>query len=166
MPLPPDWQAEALYTADALFVHDVRLEPGADRVIGICDTTRLGPLVDAQRPWPNHPKHVPGAVAIQITGTLGTLYAAYVLDMPPSEGWVGFGTHVHHARFRKLGTIGPPMVCSATLLSKRTLRGTVFTRFRFLYTQDDDEIFASEQTAAWVRSDHRGPLPVSASADG
>lgn len=158
IPLPPDWHANALYAPDSLFIHDAVFDPDNKRVIGTCDTTRLGPLVDAQRPWPGHPKHVPGAVAIQITGTLGTLYATYVLDMPATDGWVGFGTHVHSARFRKLGEVGPPLTCTATLLTNRSIRGTVFTKFSFLYTQEGDEVFASEQTAAWVRSDHRGPL--------
>lgn len=158
MPLPPDFHELCLYTPDAWYIHDLRLEPEAQRIVGTCDTTRLGPLVDAQRTWPGHDKHFPGAIAIQITGTLAQLYGAYLLDMKATDGWVGFGTHVHNARFRKLGLIGPPVECTATLLSKRSMRGTVFTRFAFLYTQDGDEIYRSEQTAAWIRSDHRGPL--------
>lgn len=163
MALPPDFHQECLYEPDAWFLHDVRFEPEHDRVVGICDTTRLGPLVDAQRTWPGHDKHFPGAVAIQITGTLGQLFATYLLDMPATQGWVGFGTHLHHARFRKLGRIGPPVECAATLVSRRKLRDTVFTRFAFLYTQEGDEIYRSEQTAAWVRTAHRGPLPCVAS---
>lgn len=160
MPLPDDFHEQCLYTPDAWFLHDVRFEPEANRVVGLCDTTRLGPLVDAQRTWPGHDKHFPGAVAIQITGTLGQLWATYLLDMPATEGWVGFGTHVHHARFRKLGRIGPPVECIAELLRKRTMRSTVFTRFAFTYLQEGEAIYESEQTAAWVRSDHRGPLPA------
>ncbi|MEZ4321017.1 MAG: hypothetical protein R3F61_26295 [Myxococcota bacterium] len=166
MPLPPDFAEECLYRPEAWFLHDVRLEPEHSRIVGICDTTRLGPLVDAQRTWPGHPKHLPGAVVIQITGTLGQLYAGYVLDMRATDGWVGFGTHIHHARFRKLGEIGPPVECEATLLSKRTLRGTVFTRFRFLFRQEGGECYLSEQTAAWVQTEHRGALTGSATPPG
>ena len=158
MPLPPDFERECMYTPDAWFLVDCDFLPEEQRIVGTCDTTRIGALVEAQRVWPNHPKHLPGAVAIQITGTLGQLYATYVLGMPATEGWVGFGTHIHTARFRRLGEIGPPVRCEATLISKRTLRGTVFTRFRFLFTQDGEECYLSEQTAAWVQSDHRGPL--------
>ncbi len=150
MPIPDDFEAECLYTPDAWFLQDVQFEPEQRRVVGHCDTTRLGPLVDAQREWPGHPRHLPGAVAIQITGILGQLYAVYLLDMRATDGWVGFGTHIHHARFRNLGRIGPPLRCSATLLRKRTLGGTVFTRFAFLYTQEGEEVYRSEQTAAWV----------------
>ncbi|MCB9679659.1 MAG: hypothetical protein H6737_31420 [Alphaproteobacteria bacterium] len=158
MPLPADFDQQCMYTEDAWFLTDWRAEPEAQRIVGLCDTTRLGPLVDAQRPWPGHPKHLPGAVVIQITGTLGQLFAAYLLDMPATEGWVGFGTHIHSARFRRIGEIGPPVECTATLLAKRTLRDTVFTRFGFLFTQSGLEVYRSEQTAAWVQSGHRGPL--------
>lgn len=160
MPLPPDFVHNSLYEREAWFVDDLELHPDEQRIVAICDTTRLGRLVDQQRPWPGHEKHVPGAVAIQITGTLGQLYAMYVLGMPATEGWIGYGTHVHDARFRHLGRIGPPMACEAKLISRRDIRGTIFTRFRFSYVQDDKECFRSEQTAAWVRTTHRGPCPA------
>jgi len=159
MPMPPDFEEQCLYSPDAWFIQDLAMFPDDDRIVGICDTTKLGPIVDAQRPWPGHPKHLPGAVVIQITGTLGQLYAAYMLGLPATEGWVGFGTHVHKARFRRMGEIGPPIECEAKMLSKRTMRNTVFIRFRFLFSQDGEECYLSEQSAAFVQSDHRGPLP-------
>lgn len=152
MPLPDDFAQESLYHPDAWFLHDVAFHPDEQRIVGTCDTTRLGAMVDAQRVFAGHPKHVPGAVALQITGTLGQLYAVYVLGMRVTGGWAGYGTHVHDARFRRMGAIGPPMACQATLVSRRDMRGTIFTRFRFLYTQDGQEIYRSEQTAAWVRT--------------
>ncbi len=108
--IPADFEAEALYAPDAWFVHDVlEIDVEAGRVVGVIDTTRLGALVEAQRPHPGHHKHLPGAVAIQVTGTLGNLHAVYVLGLRPSQGWVGYGTHVREARFRRMGTIGPPV---------------------------------------------------------
>ena len=159
MPLPPDFASEAMYDESAWFVTDVTFDDDAGAVVATCDTTKLGPLVRAQHVWPNHPKHFPGAVAIQITGTLGQLWATYVRGLRATEGWVGFGTHLHQAKFRKLGEIGPPVRCVGTLISEREVWGTVFTRFSFRFTQQGDEIFRSEQTAAWVRSDHQGPRP-------
>ena len=157
--IPEDFHLRSMYTPDAWFIHDLRIEPEHRRVVGICDTTRLGALVDAQRPWPGHEKHVPGAVSIQITGTLGQLLSNYLLDMSSLEGWVGYGTHIHFARFQSLGKIGPPMECAATLLKKRSFRGTVFTRLEFEFTQEGRRCYHSEQTAAWIQSDHRGPCP-------
>ena len=109
MPLPEDFADLALYDERAWFLTDARFEPENERVVATCDTTRLGTMVDAQRVVPGHPKHFPGAVAIQITGTLGQLYATYILGLKITDGWVGFGTHIHDARFRGLGIIGPPV---------------------------------------------------------
>lgn len=152
MPLPDDFADQCLYSESAWFVHDV-LELDVERreVLALVDTTRLGPLVEAQIPVPGHPKHLPGAVCIQLTGTLGSLLAAYVLDMPPAEGWVGFGTHIHEARFPSLGEIGPPVHARATVLKARTVRGTCFVRYRFEFSQEEREVYRSEQTAAWFR---------------
>ena len=152
MPLPPDFHEQCLYTSEAWFIHDI-LEMDAENntMVGLVDTTQLGPLVEAQVALPGHPKHLPGAVCIQITGTLGALMSAYMLDMRRTDGWVGFGTHIHEAKFPSIGEIGPPVHARATILSRRTLRGTTFVRYRFSFTQEDREVYRSEQTAAWKR---------------
>ena len=74
MPLPPDFAQQAMYTEDAWYLHDVEFFPEEKRIVGVCDTTKLEAAIARQRPWPGHPKHLPGAVAVQITGTLGQLY--------------------------------------------------------------------------------------------
>lgn len=153
MPFPPDFEQEALYERDSWFIHDLLvLDPEAHRVVGLVDTTRLGPLVDAQRPVGGHEKHLPGAVAVQITGTLGQLHAIYVMGLRASEGWVGFGTHLRDARFRRLGKIGPPIHAELVATRQRQVRGTWFVDYRFLYTQEGAEVYSSTQTAAWVKT--------------
>ena len=150
--IPADFPAEALYAPSAWFVHDVlEIDVDGGRVVGLIDTTRLGDLVEAQRATPGHRKHLPGAVAIQVTGTLGNLHAVYVLGLRPSQGWVGYGTHVRQARFPRMGHIGPPIV--ATLLATRTrqLRGTWFLEYAFSFQQDGELVYESRQTAAWGR---------------
>jgi len=159
MPLPDDFITECLYSPDAWYVHDL-VHASAERVQAVTDTTRLGHLVDAQRPWPDHPKHLPGAVVIQITGTLGQLHAIYGLGLRPTEGWVGFGTHVHGCRFGGLGEIGPAVDLLADITRTRTIRGTVFVDYDFTFTQQGRTLYTSRQTAAWRQGDHRGPLPT------
>jgi hypothetical protein len=152
MAMPPDYAQECLYGPEAWFIHDLlELDPEAHRVVGLCDTTQLEPFVSAQRVWPGHPRHFPGAVAVQITGTLGHLHAVYCLGLKSTEGWVGFGTHIKSAKFHKLGEIGPPVHCELHATRVRTLRGTWFVTYRFTYRQRDQVIYTSEQTAAWVR---------------
>jgi hypothetical protein len=150
MSLPADYATECLYDPTHAFVHEVRrLDESA--VLAVVDTTRLGALVDAQRAMVGHPKHVPGAVMVQITGTLGNLHAVYALGLRISEGWVGFGTHLRSARFPSLGRIGPPMETELRVTRVRRLRGRVFVEYAFTYTQDDRRVYESEQTAVWVR---------------
>ncbi|MCB9680947.1 MAG: hypothetical protein H6733_05695 [Alphaproteobacteria bacterium] len=160
LPLPADavlddFVHEALYDPSAWFVHRVlAVEPDAQRLVAEMDTTRLA-LVDAQRVVPGHPKHVPAAIAVQATGTLGHLYAVYALGLRTTEGWVGFGTHIHKARWGKMGRIGPPMWMEARCDRTRVLWGTRFCDFSFRFEQDGETVYTSRQTAAW-RQDQAG----------
>ena len=161
MPLPDDFERESLYAPDQWYLHDVlELDESNHRVVGLLDTTRIGRVVEAQRPWPAHPKHLPGAVAIQMTGTLGNLHAVYLMGLRLTEGWVGYGTHVTTARFKKMGAIGPPILATATSTRRRHLRGTWFIDYTFHFEQEGELVYTSQQTAAWHRSDHRGPCPA------
>ncbi len=147
---PQVWLDECLYHPEAWFLSRAEVDGDEKRVVGTMDTTRLGLLVDAQRVLPGHPKHVPGAVMIQATGTLGQIWAIAGLGLRPSLGWSGFGTRIHDARFVRLGRIGPPVTATLRDLGHRRLRDTVFTRAAFSFTQEGAEIYRSEQSAAWV----------------
>ncbi len=152
MPIPDDFAALCLYAPEAWFIHDVlELNHDEERVVALIDTTRLGFLVDSQRAFQGHPKHLPGAICVQVTGTLGALMANYVHGMRMDDGWAGFGTHIHHARFPNIGVIGPAVHAECRVLKKRTLRGTTFVRYGFEYRQGDKVVYESEQTAGWRR---------------
>jgi hypothetical protein len=153
MPLPADFAAECLYAPDHWYVHDL-LEAEGDVVRALVDTTRLGGLVDAQNATPGHPKHVPGAVMVQITGTLGNLHAVYVMGLRPTLGWSGFGTHVRSAKFPSLGKIGPPMEVELRVTRQRKLRSRHFVDYAFTYTQEGRQVYVSEQAAIWFH----GPI--------
>lgn len=156
MPLPPDFEAQALYEPSAWFIEDVvELDPEARRVVVRVDTTKLGPLVDAQRPIGGHPKHFPGAIMIQLTGTIGQLLAMYCHDLKPTDGWIGFGTVIKRARFLKIGRIGPPVLATGTLTRARHFRGSWHLTAEFVYEQEGEAIYHSEQTATWFRNPER-----------
>lgn len=143
---------EALYDRAMWFVDEVlEADPATGRVVVRVDTTRLGPFVDAQRPIGGHPKHVPGAIMVQITGTLGQIQATCLRGLRPSEGWLGFGTVIRSARFLKMGEIGPPMLATATLTRAREFRGSWHLSSTFLYEQEGHAIYHSDQTATWFR---------------
>jgi hypothetical protein len=150
--IPEAFASESLYTPDQWFVHDV-VEQSEDHLVGICDTQQIAehPLVVAQRPWPGQPKHVPGAIMVQITGTLGNLHAVLALGLRMTEGWVGFGTNILEAKFRGIGEIGPAMRCELKVEELRELRGTKFVTYAFRYEQDGRLIYTSRQRASWLR---------------
>lgn len=158
MPKPPadlltDFEREALYTRDAWFVHDVLdIDPDAGQLTAQMHTDDLL-LVSAQREVAGHAKHVPAAIAIQATGTLGQLYAVYVLGLRATEGWAGYGTHIHKARWGKAGRIGPPITLLCTCTRQRTLWSTRFVDFTFRFEQEGDVVYSSRQTAAWKRDE-------------
>ena len=152
MPLPPDFANESLYGPDAWYVHDLlEIDADAGIVRARVDTTRLGALVEAQNERLGHPRHVPGAIMVQITGTLGNLHAVYVLGLRPSEGWTGFGTQVRTARFPSLGRIGPPLDVELRTARIRRLRGRTFVDYAFRYAQEGREVYLSQQSAIWFR---------------
>lgn len=148
MPIPADFEKECLYKPEAWFLHDV-LELTSEKVVALVDTTRLGMLVEAQHELVGHPKHVPAAVMVNLTGTLGNLHAVYALGCRISEGWIGFGTHVRSARFPSVGKIGPPFTAIMEVPKIRSLRGRKFVEYRFEYIQEGRTLYQSEQAAIW-----------------
>lgn len=149
-PIPPDFADESLYASDAWFIHRlIGVDKPNRKVIGEMDTTRIGWLVDHQREVAGHARHVPAAVVIQATGTLGQLYAVYALDLRPTQGWAGYGTHIRQARFLRMGLIGPPLVCTLTATKQRQLLGTWFCDFTFRFEQRGEVVYESTQSAAW-----------------
>lgn len=156
-PPPADFQDHCLYAPEAWFVEHID-HVDAERVRVRSDTTKMGAFVAAQVVRRGHPKHVPGAVMVQLTGTLGSLHAVYGLGL---RGYVGFGTNIRSARFPGLGRIGPPMWAEGRCNRVRRLRGRVFTDYVFEYwqTANDEEdgertvIYTSEQSAIWMPGD-------------
>ena len=152
MPLPEDFASECLYAPSHWFVHDV-LELSAERVVAWVDTTKLGAFVDAQQVRPGHPRHLPGAIILQITGTLGNLHVVYGLGLRLSDGWTGFGARVEQARFDGLGQIGPPVTATLTAGRVRRMLGRVVATYDFAFAQEGRSLYRSTQTAIWLPGD-------------
>lgn len=151
-PTLAEFVSESLYAEEHWYVHEL-LEVDAEQgaIVALTDTTKLGGSVEAQRPWPGQPKHVPGNVMIQMTGTLGNLHAVFVLGLRMTEGWVGFGVGIDEARFRNIARIGPPLRARAQQTRVRRIGGRVFVSYEFEFTQEGALVFESRQTAVWAR---------------
>ena len=149
---PGDFREECLYEPSHWFVHEVRvLDREKGHVVGVIDTTRLGGYDAAQRLVGAHERHLPGAIAVQVTGTLGNLHATYVVGLRMSEGWVGYGTHIKDARFKRLARIGPPVIAELRELRRRQWQGAWFLTYRFQFEQEGEVVYESEQIAVWRR---------------
>src|SRR5262249_32756507 len=108
------------------------------------------PLTRAQRGDPRRPPpHVAGALLVHATGILGFVHAYYILGLRHADGWTGFGTHIHTARFRALCTLGTPLVAECRQLQIRRLAGNLFARDPVEFRQGDTAVYESEQSAVW-----------------
>ena len=111
MGLDPGFIADCPYGPDGLLLDDiVTIDRDASTIVATMATRPDLPLTREQRAHPErHPHHVSGALMIHATGILGFAHAYFVLDLRHADGWIGYGTHIHAARFRRMGKIGPPM---------------------------------------------------------
>jgi len=151
--LDPDFVADCPYEPDALlFDAIVELDRDAGRLVARMPTHDRLPLTSLQRSHPTrHPRHVSGGLMVHATGMLGFAHAWYVLGLRHAEGWIGYGTHIHDARYGRLATVGPPLLLECRGTRVRKIRGSVYVRYAFRFTQENEAVYESEQGAVWHR---------------
>jgi hypothetical protein len=147
------------YSPEVLFLDRIEeLDAAASRMVCRMPTTQPMPFTDHQRADKlRHPRHVAGAVMIQLTGMLGFVHAYHLEGLRHSEGWVGFGTHIHRAVFRKLVSPGDPMFCAITQTRARKGKSRMFSTYKFEFRHQGDVAYESEQSAMWLNV-HDRPL--------
>ena len=117
-------------------------------------TDRPLPLTDDQRAHDvHHPRHVAGGLMVHVTGMMGFVHAYYVLGLRHREGWIGYGTHIHDAVFRKLVVPGSPLEVSCRTVRQRLGRERHMIRYAFAFEHEGKLAYQSEQTAVWMRTD-------------
>jgi hypothetical protein len=110
------------------------------------------PFTEHQRTHPErHPPHVAGAVLIHATGMLGLVHAYYVLGLRHAEGWIGYGTHIHSAAFRKLVPLGSTIDARCQATKVRKGRDRYLVRYTFAFEHDGERCYDGDQTAMWLR---------------
>src|SRR5215208_1221452 len=112
MPLEAAFLDDCFYGPDAVLIDEII---AIDRERGVVrarmPSVAPQPLTRDQRGDPRvHQPHVAGALLVHATGILGFVHAYYVLGLRHADGWVGYGTHIHHARFRAMATLGTSLV--------------------------------------------------------
>ena len=109
------------------------------------------PITRSQRVHPVlHPRHVAGGVMVHATGMLGFVHAYHVLGLRHRDGWIGYGTHIHRAVFRKL--VAPGASIEATCQATRTRAGKerYLVRYRFEFRDQGALCYEGDQTAVWL----------------
>jgi len=149
--LDPDFISDCPY-ADPLIDDILAIDHATSSITARMPTREDLPITRDQRAHPErHPRHVSGGLMIHATGIMGFAHAYFVLGMRHADGWIGYGTHIHNARFRKMGTIGEPIVITCTQIESRKIRGTILGRYKFRFAQGDDTIYDGDQSAVWTR---------------
>lgn len=159
-----------LYTSDALFVDEItRIDPDARVLEALLDTTRPFPLSRCQRTSPDHPAHVSAAELLMATGGLGCLHAYLFHGCRWDEGWAGFGNRVHRADWKRLTTIGPPVVLESTETRTRVGSRRIVIRYAFRFLQEGQVVYVGDQSAMFVKGMALGallaPEPVTPDTD-
>jgi hypothetical protein len=149
--LDPRFVADCPYAAEAILFDEItELDRGAGRLVARMPTHDRLPLTDLQRADPlRHPRHVSGALMVHLTAMLGFAHAYFVLGLRHGDGWIGYGTHIHGARYGSLARIGPPLVLECRATQVRRIRGSIYVRYAFRFEQEEAVVYESEQGAVW-----------------
>lgn len=151
--LDTDFVADCPYEPEALLIDDIlEIDREVGRLVARMPTHAALPLTSLQRSHPRrHPLHVSGALMVHATGMLGFAHAYYVLGLRHADGWIGYGTHIHDARYGRLATVGPPLLLECRHTRVRRIRGSVYVRYAFRFSQEGEVVYESEQGAVWHR---------------
>ncbi len=143
---------ELPYDPEVLLLDQIEsIDPESRRVVCRMPTDSDLPFTRSQRVHPvRHPAHVSGAVMVHVTAMLGFVHAYLFHALRASDGWTGYGTHIHHAVFRKLVPPGLPMLCSCTERKVRRMPDRIFCTYAFEFTHEGQVAYESEQSAMWL----------------
>jgi hypothetical protein len=151
--LPAEFVTDCPYGPGGLLIDDiVSIDRDASSLVASMPTRADFPLTRDQKVHPErHPHHVSGALMIHATGIVGFAHAYFLLELRHAEGWIGYGTHIHEARFRRMGKIGSPMILACTATNVRKIKGSILARYKFRFEQDGDLVYEGDQSALWSR---------------
>jgi len=137
-----------------MFIDDViEVDPARSKIVVRMPTSRDQPLTRAQRTHPlHHPPHVNGGLLVHMAGVTAYVHFYYVFGLRHADGWVGYGTRIHSARFVALAPPGEPLVMSCTCTDARVGETRILARYDFAFSQSDKLVYRSDQSALWLRT--------------
>jgi hypothetical protein len=152
-PFDPRFLDDLPYDPEALFLDRIEsVDEARSEIVCRMPTDRSLPLTASQRVHEvRHPRHVAGALMVHVTGMLGFVHAYHLEGLRHAEGWVGYGTHIHKATFRKLVPPGSPLLCACRQVKVRRGKGRFFSTYAFAFHHEGELAYESEQSAMWLR---------------
>jgi hypothetical protein len=143
------------YDPSALFLDGIEeLDRETSRIVCRMPTHDALPLTIAQRAHDvRHPRHVSGGLLVHVTGMLGFVHAYHLEELRHRDGWIGYGTHIQKAVFRKLVPPGSPISCACRQTRIRRGKRRIFSTYRFELTHEGELAYESEQSAMWMRTE-------------
>jgi hypothetical protein len=85
------------------------------------------------------------------TASLGCLHAWFFYGCRWDEGWTAFGNRIHHADFRALARIGPPLQLRSRETRSRAGARRLVLRYDFEFRQAGTVVYYGDQTAMFVK---------------
>ena len=141
-----------LYEEEVVFVDEITsLDRENKRITAILDTKRLLPFAARQRVGSHHPAHVSGPELVMATGSLGCMHPYFFYGCRWDEGWAGFGNRIHRADFKRLATIGPPILLESVETRARVGANRIVLRFAFNFRQNGELVYVGDQSAMFVK---------------
>ena len=150
--------ADCPYGPEGFFVDDViEVDKEASRVQVRVPTPADLPLTRAQRVHPlHHPAHINGGLLVHLCGVVAYVHFYYVFGLRHADGWVGYATRIHNARFLALAPPGPPLLISCTCTQARRGDSRILARYDCQYMQLDKTVFRCDLSALWMRTSEQG----------
>jgi hypothetical protein len=154
-PLDPEFLADCPYAPEAVLFDEVIAVDETASAIRVRMPTRDDlPLTQHQRVHPTrHPRHVNGGLMVHLTGMVGMAHAYFLLGLRHRDGWIGYGAVINKARYPNIATIGDPLDLEARAAHIRGAGDKRVIAYEFTFTQDDNTVFESNQTAMFMRMD-------------
>ena len=141
-----------LYREEAFLIDEIhRMDAETKTIEAVLDTNRPLPFAAAQRVDSLHPAHVSAAEMLRATGSLGCLHAWFFHGCRWDQGWAGFGNRIHRADFKRLATLGPPLILQSRETRTRIGPSRVVIRYAFDFRQEDELVYQGDQTAMFFK---------------
>jgi hypothetical protein len=152
METDPAFVATLPYRPEAYLIDEiVEVDREGRRLRARLCTAKALPLLDLQKTSAIHPPHLPGGLIVHLTGMLGCTHAHYVHGVRFDEGWIGYGSRIHRADFKRLVRVGPDLDLDCLEVKGRRGPERHVVRYEFRFTQEGALCYYGEQTAMWLR---------------